>query len=46
VVTEMNTPCPNKLVVHHVLVGEKDDLKRLCQEVADSFEKKLVAPFR
>jgi hypothetical protein len=46
VVSEITAPCPGNVVAHHILVGEKDHLKRLCNEVVDSFEKKLVAPFR
>lgn len=46
VVSEITAPCPSNVVAHHVLVGERDDLKRLCHKVVDSFEKTVVAPFR
>jgi hypothetical protein len=46
VVYVSSSPCSNRLVAHHALVGERADLERLCQEVVSSFEKELVAPYR
>ena len=45
-VLEISSSCPRCLTAHHILYGEKSALEQLCMNIIDSFEKKLVAPFR
>ncbi len=45
-IVEMTASCRGCLVSHHILAGDKDRLKELCQKVVDTFETKQVAPFR
>jgi hypothetical protein len=45
-VVEISSSCRRCLMAHHILYGEKKSLEPLCRKIFESFEKKLVAPFR